>query len=225
MNLIEEENYYKLSMNPDPIWRADSELAVKQTVDGTLVFTINEFHELTRKKHFPIRIHLPFKQPKSITEYERLLNCPIHFEQNEIAMFFKKEHIEEKVITSDYNLLRILVAHAQERISKINQTTGFSEQVKASVANLIKPEFPSIEQVARHLNVSVRTLQRRLSEEQHTFKEIIDGLRKDFAFSYLKKAELSINEIAYLLNYNDASSFIRSFKKWTDKTPNEFRKT
>jgi len=223
MTLTEEKKWYKLSMQPNATWAKDSSLAVKHTVDGTLVFTINEFHQLTRNKHFPIKINLPFEQPTDRSDYESALNCPIHFGQNEIALFFKKEHLEEKVITSDYNLLRVLVAHAEEKISKINQSTGFFEQVKASVANLIKPEFPTIEQVASHLNVSVRTLQRRLSEEQHTFKEIIESLRKEFAFSYLKNPALSINEIAYLLSYNDASGFIRSFKRWTGKTPNEFR--
>ena len=195
MNLKEEKEWYKLTMIPDAAWRLDSELAVKHTVDGSLVFTLNEFHELTRKKHYPVKIHLPFARPKSTAEYDRLLNCPIHFNQNEVAMFFKKEHIEEKIITSDYNLLRILVAHAEERIKQIRQETGFFEQVKSSVANLIKPEFPTIAQVASHLNVSVRTLQRRLAEERHTFKEIIESLRKEFAFSYLKKPELSIYDL------------------------------
>lgn len=223
MTLTEEKDWFKLSMVPDKLWYQGSEEAVRHTVDGTLVFTINEFHELTRKRYYPIKIKLPFVQPKSTSEYGRLLNCPIYFSQNEIAMFFEKEHINEKVLTSDYNLLRVLVAHAQERISKANQNTGFFEQVKSSVANLIKPEFPTIDQVANHLNISVRTLQRKLSNEHHTFTEIIESLRRDFAFSYLKNQELSINEIAYLLNYNDASAFIRSFKKWTGKTPNKFR--
>ncbi len=225
MQLEERKNDYKLSMNPEPVWQQESNLAVKQTVDGTLVFTLNEYQELTRKQHYPIKIHLPFSRPKSTLEYERLLKCPIHFDKDEIALFFEKSHIEEKVITSDYNLLRVLVAHAEERIAVINQDLGFFEMVKASVANLVKPQFPTIEEVASHFNISVRTLQRRLAEEGHNFKEIIETLRKDFAMAYLKKPELSINEIAYLLSYTDASGFIRSFKRWTGTTPQEYRRT
>lgn len=225
MVLNERANDYQLLMTPEPIWLSESKSAVQQTVEGTLVFTIREYHELTRKQHYPIEIHLPYSRPKSTSEYERLFQCPVHFDKNEIALFFQKGHLAEKIVTSDYQLLRVLVSHAQERLSQINIEKGFFEQVKASVASLIKPEFPSLEQVASHFNMSVRTLQRRLSDEGHNFKEIIETLRQEFAFSYLKKSELSISEIAYLLNYNDASGFIRSFKRWTGQTPNGWRKT
>ena len=223
MRLEKEQDYYKLTMTPELLWLSQSAEAVKQTVDGTLVFTIREFHELTRKQRYPLKIHLPFNRPPSTTEYERLLQCPIHFDQSEISLFFRKEDIEEKIVTSDYQLLRILVAHAEERIASINQEKGFFELVKASVTALIKPEFPTIGQVASHFNISVRTLQRKLADEGHSFKEIIETLRQEFAYAYLKKEELSINEIAYLLNYNDASGFIRSFKRWTGMTPREWR--
>lgn len=225
MTLTEETNYYKLTMTPESLWAKGSELAVKHTVDGTIAFTINEFHELTRKKHYPLKIELPFSKPASTLEYERLFQCPIAFNQKQIAVYFQKQQLQEKVVTSDYNLLRILVAHAEERIAAINLKRGFYEEVKVSVANLVKPEFPTIDQVASHLNLSTRTMQRRLSDEGHTFKEIIESLRRDFAISYLKKPELSINEIAYLLSYTDASAFIRSFRRWEKMTPNEFRKS
>ena len=223
MALAEEQGQYKLTMTPETLWLSQSAEAVKQTVDGTLVFTIREFHELTRKQRYPLKIHLPYKRPSSIAEYERLLQCPIYFDQSEIALFFRKEDLEERITTSDYQLLSILVAHAEERIASINQEKGFFELVKASVTALIKPEFPTIEQVASHFNVSVRTLQRKLANEGHSFKEVIETLRQEFAFAYLKKKELSINQIAYLLNYNDASGFIRSFKRWTGITPKEWR--
>lgn len=224
MTLTEEQELYKLTMSPDPVWAKDSDLAVKHTVDGTIVFTINEFHELTRNKHYPVCIELPFTRPTDMSEYERLFQCPLRFGQNQIVMWFEKWQVQQKVVTSDYHLLRILVAHAEERIAAMNQKAGFYQEVKFSVANLVKPALPTIDQVASHLNLSVRTLQRRLAEEGHTFKEIIASLRQEFALSYLKKPALSIDEIAYLLSYSDASAFIRSFKKWKGHTPNEYRK-
>lgn len=223
MKLEEEKESYRLSMTPEPLWARDSPPAVRHTVEGTIAFTIREFHELTRKAHYPLGISLPYQKPNSTKEYERLFQCPVNFNSSEIVVKFSKSQLLEPIITSDYNLLRILVAHAEERIAAIHRKGGFFEEVKTSVAHLIRPEFPTIDQVASHLNVSVRTLQRRLAEEDHTFKEIIETLRKEFAYSYLKTPELSINEIAYLLSYADASAFIRSFKRWEGCTPNEYR--
>ncbi|MBL4656570.1 MAG: AraC family transcriptional regulator ligand-binding domain-containing protein [Flavobacteriales bacterium] len=221
--LLEEKNHYKLTLTPDNLWQQQSPVSVKHTVDGYLAFTIREFQSLTLNKHYPKEIWVTDKRPKNTKELERVLGCPVRFGRDEIAVLFHKQHVEENVLTSDYALLEVLVAHAQEKSENLDAAKGFYEVVKRSVVNLVKPEFPTIDQVAAHLNMSVRTFQRKLKREGHSYKELIDELRQDFAMSYLKKQELSINEIAYLLNYADASAFIRSFKRWKGQTPNQYR--
>ena len=67
--------------------------------------------------------------------------------------------------------------------------------------------------LAANLNLSVRTLQRRLKEEGLTYKNVLDELKLQFALDYLKNEALSIKEIAYLLDYAEPSSFIRGFKQ------------
>ena len=223
MRLYAESDHYKLTLTPNELWKSQSEQSVNHTTDGVIAFTIKEFHALTRMKHTPIAIHLTRPRPQDISEYDRVFDCPTFFNKQEIAILLKKEHVEEAVITSDYNLLRVLISHAQDKSSLINEEQGFATIVKQSVLKLIKPEFPTLEQVAGHLNISPRTLQRRLKEEGCIYKELIDQLRKDFAISYLKNRDLNINDIAYLLSYADASAFTRAFKRWTGKTPNEYR--
>jgi AraC-like DNA-binding protein len=174
-------------------------------------------------RHNPITIHLPWSAPNDITEYERVFGCLTTFNKDEVAIILKKEHVEEEIVTADYDLLRILVAHAEEKSQQINQESGFVTLVKQSVLKLVKPEFPTLEQVAGHLNISPRTLQRRLKEEGCIYKELIDQLRQEFAINYLKKPDLNIGDIAYLLSYADTSAFTRAFKRWKGKTPNEYR--
>ena len=62
-----------------------------------------------------------------------------------------------------------------------------------------------------------------LNTEKVTYKAALDELRKQFALDYLKNKELSVKEIAYLLDYVEPSSFIRSFKRWMGKSPKVFR--
>ena len=88
---------------------------------------------------------------------------------------------------------------------------------------MVKPQFPTVQQVADHLNVSVRTLQRKLKQEGFTFQEVMDQLRKDFAMDYLSRPELSVGEVAFLLSYAETSAFSRAFKRWTGMTPVEYR--
>jgi len=95
--------------------------------------------------------------------------------------------------------------------------------VKQVVVSLVDPAFPTIEQVAAHLNMSLRTLQRRLKTADSTYKQLLDDLRKDFALCYLRRPDLTIGEISYLLGYADNSVFTRSFKRWTGKSPQAYR--
>ncbi|MGK0385205.1 MAG: AraC-like DNA-binding protein [Bacteroidia bacterium] len=210
---------------PDPIWAESSAASVHHTADGILAFTLREFQNLTLQKHQPTAVHIPYGTRKNRAEYERVFKCPVHYDTEVIAMHFKLEHVQEPVVTSDYNLLQVLVNHAEEKLQDIVGEVGFTSVVKRSIMNMVKPKFPTIEEVAASLNLSVRSFQRKLKEFGKTYKGLLNEVRLDLAKSYLKKPELSIGEIAYLLDYSEPSAFIRSFKRWTKKTPSQYKQT
>ncbi|MFT5779351.1 MAG: AraC-like DNA-binding protein [Crocinitomicaceae bacterium] len=223
VQLSEIPEAYKFSMNPDKGWMQSAPESVQHTIDGYLAFTVREFQSLIGNKNYPKEIWLSRKSPQNWKELQRVVGCDIKFEQGEDALLFHKKDVELPVVTSDYALLQVLVKHAEEKRSTLDGQDGFYERVKRSLINLIKPDFPTIESIAGHLNMSVRSFQRKLKLEGHSYKEVVDDLKQEFAFDYLKQSDLNISEIAYLLNYADASAFIRSFKRWTGKTPNEYR--
>jgi len=223
MELVKEVTHYKLILMPDELWKNDSDVAFEHTAAGSMAFVIKEFHSLTRMQHHPIEVHVPWSRRNLKAEYERVFGCPVHFGSNEMAILLKKEHVEDAVVTSDFQLLRILLAHAEELSANFDQEKGFAAQVIQSVIKLMNPGFSTIEQVAGHLNMSSRTLQRRLNEEGQTYQQLIDELKKSFAIGYLKRPDLNIGDIAYLLSYADSSAFTRSFKRWTGQTPNSYR--
>ncbi|MGB0917313.1 MAG: AraC family transcriptional regulator ligand-binding domain-containing protein [Flavobacteriales bacterium] len=210
---------------PDPIWAQSSATSVHHTADGILAFTLREFQNLTLQKHQPTAVHIPYGTRENRAEYERVFRCPVHYDSEVIAMHFKLAHVQEPIITSDYKLLQILVSHAEEKLQAIEGEVGFTSVVKRSIMNMVKPKFPTIEEVAASLNLSIRSFQRKLKEFGKTYKELLDEVRLDLAKSYLKKPDLTIGEIAYLLDYSEPSAFIRSFKRWTNKTPSQYKQT
>jgi len=84
---------------------------------------------------------------------------------------------------------------------------------------------PSAEQVAKTLNMSVSTLRRRLLEEGTTYQKIKDECRRKSAINYMNSPELSINDVAGLMGFDEPSAFFRSFKRWTGMTPGEYRQS
>ncbi len=221
--LVEASDHYRLIMTPNLLWQKQSRLAVQHTAEGMLAFMLRQFRTLTLTKHNPLAIHVPWRAPADTSEYGRVFETSVYFEQEEIAILLKKMHVEDQIHTSDYNLQRILVAYAEEKSARLKQESGYMPTVKEAMVRLIKPAFPRIDQVASHLNVSQRTLQRRLKAEGYVYKQLLDELRQEFAEGYLKRADLSVSEVAQLLNYADTSTFSRSFKRWMGKTPSEYR--
>ena len=79
----------------------------------------------------------------------------------------------------------------------------------------------SVEDVARTLGMSERTLARKLSHEGLKFAEIFQQLRRDLAVRYLDDRKLHISKIAWLLGFNEVSAFTHACKRWTGKTPSQ----
>jgi AraC-like DNA-binding protein len=85
--------------------------------------------------------------------------------------------------------------------------------------------FLSLDETARALGLSARTLKRRLDEEGTSFSAILDEQRRARALLLLRSPELSVDTIAERVGYSDIANFTRAFRRWTGTTPTAFRRT
>ncbi|MCB9231016.1 MAG: AraC family transcriptional regulator ligand-binding domain-containing protein [Bacteroidia bacterium] len=216
-------NQVHLVVRPDPLWQQQSLLSVQQTLDGALAFSIREYRALSLRRVSPLEVRYALPAPADRREYERVLNCPFVTGAAETAIIFDRKVMEQPVMSADYELHRMLVEHAGQKLASLEAGRGFGNVVKRAILNLAQPDFPGIEGVAANLNLSVRSLQRKLKDEGLTYRDVVDDIRQQLARTYLKKPDLSVSEIAYLLDYADPGGFVRSFKRWTGKTPQAFR--
>ena len=133
-------------------------------------------------------------------------------------------------INSAYNEIRLYAAEHQHHLAtvKTTQPDPFYEHglvVKMRAYILTKSdEAVSAEDVAQYLNMSVRTLRRRLADIGMSFNEIRLQVRMQAAQRYLKSSHLSIERIANIVGYSDQASFTRAFQKWSGTTPDALRR-
>jgi len=106
---------------------------------------------------------------------------------------------------------------------------GNVSQLRTRVENAISSLLPHgrvvVDDVARSLGMSKRTLARRLSDEGLNFTEVLQQLRRNLAVRYLDDPKLHISKIAWLLGFAEVSAFTHAFKRWTGKTPSRMRAT
>jgi len=77
--------------------------------------------------------------------------------------------------------------------------------------------------VARALNVSLRTLQRRLADEDTTWSELLDQARRELALRFIGERRMSVKEATYVLGFSEPANFTRAFRRWTGRSPTEYR--
>ena len=82
---------------------------------------------------------------------------------------------------------------------------------------------PPFDRLARSLNMSIRTLRRRLKKEGTTYRKILSEVQKKKAIELLKTTSYSIEQVAIEVGFNDLPNFYRAFKRWTGKPPGDYR--
>ena len=88
---------------------------------------------------------------------------------------------------------------------------------------LLGGEHTDIHEVAKELGMSSRTLQRRMAEEDSSFRQLLSDARRESARIYLLHPSLGLSKTAALLGYEDSNSFLRAFRAWEGVTPTEWR--
>lgn len=120
----------------------------------------------------------------------------------------------------DYPVLINPIIHA---IKKQFPDMSFNEMIKIILQVTLGFVYPTRENVANTLSMSIRTLQRRLNEEGFNFNEILLEVRKSRASQYLSYQQLTLDQISLLLGYKAKSQFLKAFRSWFGMTPKEYR--
>lgn len=105
---------------------------------------------------------------------------------------------------------------------RTNRRTSRADEVRQLVFLLMPSGRCSIDNIARHLGVTRRTLHRHLADEDLTFTTILDGVRRELAVRYLEQNERPLSEIAGLLGFSEPSAFSRWFRSAFGDSPRQF---
>ena len=155
--------------------------------------------------------------------YEAHFHCPVKFKAAQNALIFSKADIELPFVTYNADLLATVAPQLELELTEQLAQKNLKEQSKGILKRLLAGQRPGIQDLARELHLSTRTLQRRLTEQGITFQQVLDEARRELAHHYLLHSSRELNETAYLLGYADANSFFRAFHQWEGISPGHWR--
>jgi AraC-like DNA-binding protein len=154
---------------------------------------------------------------------ETHFGCRVRFKAGRNALVFRSSDLDRPFVTQNEELLKAIGAQLETELQERNPSADVGEQVKHTLKRSLAGKRPTLQHIARELRTSVRTLQRRLTDADITFQQLVEDTRRELAHHYLKHSAVELNETAFLLGYVDANSFFRAFHGWEGTSPGEWR--
>lgn len=165
-----------------------------------------------------------FSQPMGDVEsLERYFGCPVQTGAAKNRLVLRRRDLDLPFTTYNEELLEVLTPVLDRTLDEQANSRSLTGTVKWIIKQSLMGGRYDIQTVARELKLSERTLQRRLTEEGTSFKQLLVQVRHEQAKAYLADPLLDIHEVACLVGYEDQNSFYRAFRSWEGDTPAHWR--
>lgn len=167
-------------------------------------------------------VQLSYSRPSHSACYKRVFDVPVTFDCEHSQLFLPAHVLDTPVKTA--NRTEHVAFHQQ--CEEILRGLNSAEKTTAAVRQALiqsAGDFLDIAQVAESLNISERTLRRRLETESTSFRSTFDEVRDLLAREYLTETQMTVAEIAHMLNYSETVNFRRAFVRWNGVTPSQYR--
>jgi AraC-like DNA-binding protein len=180
--------------------------------------------QLTGIRLAPLRVRFAHHRSGRTSELTKFFGGNVEFGAAVDEVSFAPTIKDMPVVSADHHLNRLLITYCEEALGRRRtRRDAFCVSVENAIVPLLPHGMAHLEAVARGLGVSQRTLARRLAVERLNFSVVLENLKIDLAQRYLADSDLSISQIAWLLGYQEVSSFTHAFKRWSGKTPRQAR--
>ncbi len=167
--------------------------------------------------------HFSYPEPKDLTLLRATFGEKLSFNQPVSCLYFARESLDYPLTRLSGDLNASFSRPVEQLFSESGAKDTFLYDLRQTLIRLLPQGEIHIDRVAEELNLSRRTLQRRLSERDTQFLQVLQQVRTDRAQRYLADKRLSVTEIAFLLGYSDQGSFSAAFKSWCGASPLEYR--
>ena len=185
---------------------------------GTMSVMVHLSRQIAGPEFSPLRIGFVPPRPGSLEVFESQFRAPLSFGQRVNFLEVSERDMDRPLPMAQADIAALhddLILRYLANLDR-RDTVG---QVRAAISELLPEGEVTASRVAQKVNISVRTLRRRLQEQDLTFRELLAEMRREQCDRYLADTTMSLTEIAYLLGFSSPSAFSRAYRSWTGKPP------
>ncbi|MGJ3701278.1 AraC family transcriptional regulator [Variovorax sp. AFSI2.2] len=170
----------------------------------------------------PLRLELSYPKPAYAAAYSAFFKCPLRFGASANRLVSDARWLEYSLPGYEEFTCPYLRAQLESLMPRRQERNDLLESISTHLrAHLDEPR--ALEETASDLNISVRTLRRRLADLNLSYRSLVDQARHERALDLLKRTSLTHGQIALATGFSDARNFRRAFKRWTGQLPGDAR--
>ena len=205
------------------ILSGNEELELPEILVGIeFVFLVGLIRKATKETITPLSVTA--KQPMKNSAYADFIGKAITVgDKNRLV--FSKEDALVPFISRNESMWEFFEPELKRRLPMMETDDSCAARVRSALMELLPSGECTIDDVAKKLGYSKRSLQRKLQEEDTNFQKQLNHTRELLARTYLANTDMTTEDIAFLLGYQESGSFLRAFTVWTGQTVNEYRNT
>jgi AraC-like DNA-binding protein len=205
-------------------WPGDlDDSGYRAAMDYHLANMEQAIRQLGKSPPRPLEVRLRHAAPRDPAKYVEFYGVAPKFGSPRYELVYPAGLRDVEVTTFNSRLRDYFDLECRRLIEKLGAVTGIAAQVRKALIGVMDGGDSGIEALAKRLGMSSRSLQRRLSEEQTTYNDLLAEVREEFAKRYLARGTLTASEVAYLIGFTEPPAFFKAFKRWTGLTPREFQ--
>ncbi len=154
----------------------------------------------------------------------RVLGAEVGFDSDVYRIEVAPEFLQQQALYGEEDLYRVTEELARQRLMELRGEDRFLNRVRETVLQQLPGGLPKVDDVAASLDLSSRTLQRRLQERHLRYQQVLDEVRRELARQLIYDESLSLNDVADYLGFNDQSAMQHAFRRWEGITPGQYRR-
>lgn len=193
-----------------------------EAIDAFAAIYVRTCRNRLGRSYAPLAVHLRRPPPADPQPWLEVFRAPVHFAAAEDVLCFARADLDRPLDDGNPELAAHNEAVLRKRLDALQPDT-VARRLRRALEQCLPNGEPSAEALAHGLHLSLRSLQRHLSEEGSSYEQVLAETRHALALQHLGEADCSISEVAYLLGFADSSSFSRAFKRWSGQSPSQYR--
>lgn len=184
---------------------------------------LNTLRGLLGEEALALELDFPYPEPDHAAAYRQRFGAGIRFGSSHARIHLARALLQRPLPLSNPALRELYSGECARLLADLEGSQSVAEQTLRLLRKL-EGQYPQLPQLARMLNLSPRTLRRRLAAEGFSFRDLLDQVRAEHATRYLQQTRLPLTSIAYLTGFTDASNFRRAYTRWRGQPPLEVRR-